>query len=379
MLLISAPAAAAAPAAAPSPVYFARAAREHLRSTYTPAWQKLFLREEVDADYPMPKASEVRDLLSVLQNVPGTSVHTQPATTVTEGQGYAMFFAGMQRDLATLKALTVAWQANGQAFGGQPACGGCCADSGSAHHPPREICAGAANGLCRRVEGAYMPGWKMPMSDAGAMGSATDADEDAVTGLIYLAELLDDEEARAYAVKSIAAFVLEDLGLADPTRNSRRVPAVGDIPDDLQTIWLWRGGASIRGSFVVARRPLEAAPAPREAAPRDAHASPWVRASSCVQARAGAAMTCPRPRVLRQTTATCASHPPTSHRASGASLRAIWSATATRTCRRQCCTRPLRWRRCVADAAGDHHTHTPPRCDPRNPLHPIRPPPSDAL
>ena len=96
------------------------------------------------------------------------------------------------------------------------------ADGGSQHSPARQVCAGPANGLCRTVPGAYMPGWQMPMNDAGSMGSATDADEDAVTGLIYLAELLDDDEARRYAVKSIAAFVLEDLGLANRGHNSRR-------------------------------------------------------------------------------------------------------------------------------------------------------------
>ena len=204
------------------PVFYAREAKQHLQGTYKPAWESLFLREEQDDSYPMPAASDVIDLLPALQNVPGCSVHTQPAVTVTEGQGYAMFFAGMQKDLPTLKALTVAWQANGQAFGGQQACGGCCADGGSQHRPARETCAGPANGLCRTVPGAYMPGWQMPMNDAGSMGSATDADEDAVTGLIYLAELLDDDEARRYAVKSIAAFVLEDIGLANRGHNSRR-------------------------------------------------------------------------------------------------------------------------------------------------------------
>ena len=192
---------------------------------------------------PLADQRADRPLATQLRNVPGVSVHTQPATTVTEGQGYAMFFAGMQRNVDTLKALTVAWQANGQGFGGQQACGGCCADGGSQHDPPRQVCAGMPIGLCRRVPGAYMPGWQMPMNDAGSLGSATDADEDAVTGIIYLAELMDDDEVRAYAVKSIAAFVLEDLGLADPSRNSRRVPTVGDIPDELQTIWLWRGGS----------------------------------------------------------------------------------------------------------------------------------------
>lgn len=58
------------------------------------------------------------------------------------------------------------------------------------------------------------------------------------SGIIYLAELTDDDETRLYALKSIAAFVLEDLGLAAPRKNSRRVPHSGDIPFELQTIWL---------------------------------------------------------------------------------------------------------------------------------------------
>ena len=236
--------AAAVPSTASPRVHFAHEARQHLSSTYTPAWDALMLHENIDGTYPMPAASSVVDLLPSLQNTPGVAVHSNPETTVTEGMGYAMFFAGMQRDVEKLKSLTVAWQANGQAFPDQPACGGCCADGGSAHHPPREICAGPANGLCRRVPGAYMPGWRMPMGDSGAMGSATDADEDAITGLIYLAELTNDVDARSYAVRSIAAFVLEDLGLADRQRNSRRVPVTGDIPDGpLRTIWMWRGGS----------------------------------------------------------------------------------------------------------------------------------------
>jgi len=125
-----------------------------------------------------------------------------------------MLLAGMQRDTATLKALTVAWQANGQAFGGQHACGGCCGEGG--WDPPREVCAHAwqgrrphHRGLCGTVPGAYMPGWRMPMADVGSMGSATDADEDAVSGIIYLAELTGDDGLRNYALMSIAAFVNE--------------------------------------------------------------------------------------------------------------------------------------------------------------------------
>ena len=191
-------AAAAVPAA-----FYARGAHEHYTRVYLPAWQKIFLKEGVDANYPMPPASEVVDLLPSLQGVRGLAVKTDPATTVTEGMGYAMLTAGMQRDVETLKALTVAWQANGQAFGGQPACGGCCPSSDQQHVPAKESCASATlGGLCRLVPGAYMPGWRMPMGDSGSMGSATDADEDAITGLIYLAELLDDDEVRAYAVKA---------------------------------------------------------------------------------------------------------------------------------------------------------------------------------
>ena len=242
------------PAAPPAPganrARTARAARQHLRD-FLPAWTKLFLVEGTDPNYPMPAANEVTELLPMLRGVRGIAVHSTPGTTVTEAQGYAMFLAGMQKDVATLKALTVAWQANGQGFGGQQACGGCCANGEQQHSwaQPREVCASveapssaAPNGLCKTVRGAYMPAWRMPMVNSGSMGSATDADEDAITGLIYLAELTGDAQARAYALKSIAAFVLEDLGYADPRRNSRRVPEVGEIPPHLQTIWLWRGG-----------------------------------------------------------------------------------------------------------------------------------------
>ena len=161
--------------------------------------------------------------------------------------GYALLTAGFTKDVETLKGLAVAWQAMGQAFEDQPACGGCCPDADNTHAAPQAICAaepppiGAS--LCRTVDGAFMPGWLFPMADSGSMGSATDADEDAVTGWIYLAELLDDDELRRYAVRSIAAFVLEDLGLAAASQNSRRVPVARDVPEALQTIWLWRGGS----------------------------------------------------------------------------------------------------------------------------------------
>lgn len=115
------------------------------------------------------------------------------------------------------------------------------------HFPPEDICTGkvATPCLCNTIKGAYMPGWDMPYSTfgLGSMGSAPDGDEDAVTGLIYLAELLDSDEARQYAVRSIAAFVLEDLGAANASANSRPVPVAGEIPPPLQTMWLWRGGS----------------------------------------------------------------------------------------------------------------------------------------
>jgi len=159
-----------------------------------------------------------------------------------------MFVAGMMGELDTLKSLTVAWQANGQGVAGVPACGGCGVNDDS-HIDASDICDGSVEipdgVLCRTVEGAYMPGWDMPYSNfgVGSMGSATDGDEDAVTGIIYLAEATDDEEIREYAVKSITAFVLEDLGYANASLNSRPVPHVGDIPEAHQTMFLWRGGS----------------------------------------------------------------------------------------------------------------------------------------
>ena len=123
----------------------------------------------------MPRASEVPDLLDVLKGVKGTAVKTDPGTTVTEGQGYAMFVAGMRNDSATLKKLAVAWQANGQGIAGVPACGGCGVNYDD-HFPPEDICTGKVPTpcLCRTVEGAYMPGWDMPLETfgLGSMGSA---------------------------------------------------------------------------------------------------------------------------------------------------------------------------------------------------------------
>ena len=184
---------------------FAAAAHEHYEQRYAPAWRKLFLREGESSQYPMPAASAIVDGLSALSGVQGSTVHSNPPTSVTEGLGYAMFVAGMQKDLPTLKSLTVGWQANGQAFGGQEACGGCCTDDAHRYTTsPREICAAPpmAGSLCKTVPGAYMPAWRMPMhDDPGSMGSATDGDEDAITGIIYLAELLDDDEVRFYSTK----------------------------------------------------------------------------------------------------------------------------------------------------------------------------------
>ena len=148
----------------------------------------------------MPSSHDVIDLLPSLRGVDGLAVRTDPGTTVTEGQAYAMFVAGMQRDTPTLQSLTVAWQANGQGFGGvSPACGGCCPAGGWSK--PRDAC--TAGGKCGSVQGAYMPAWRMPLLDSGFLGSATDADEDAVTGLIYLAELTNDAPTRACVLPPI--------------------------------------------------------------------------------------------------------------------------------------------------------------------------------
>ena len=100
-------------------------------------WEALFISEG-DADYPMPQARGVRDLLAALKGQKGLAVHTNPGTTVSEGQGYAMLVAGFRRDLPSLKRLVVGWQAMGQAFGGQAACGGCCGSGG--HEEPRRAC-----------------------------------------------------------------------------------------------------------------------------------------------------------------------------------------------------------------------------------------------
>ena len=153
-------------------------------------WEKLYLVEggaksDDGLDYPMPSAHGTRDLLHGLKSVKGRAVHTNPGTTVSEGMGYAMLVAGMRKDIPSLKSFVVGWQAMGQGVEGQHACGGCCASATNGHSPPAQICAAhpTEGSLCRRVPGAYMPAWQLPMVDGGSMGSATDGDEDAVTGL----------------------------------------------------------------------------------------------------------------------------------------------------------------------------------------------------
>ncbi|KAL1500116.1 hypothetical protein AB1Y20_012789 [Prymnesium parvum] len=229
-------------AARAEPLFATNAASHH-----DAFWEKLsarFLREG-EARYPIPRADEIADLLPSLRGVGGLALHSFPETTVTEGQGYAMLAAGMRRDAETLRRLTVGWQGMGQglprAAVARP-CGGCGA-AGGGWQEVADVCGAPRSPcLCRTVSGAYMPGWLMPVRDMGSLGSATDGDEDAVTGIVYLAELLDSDEVREYAVKSITAFVNEDLGLADPAANSRPVPRKGEVPEALQQIFLWRGG-----------------------------------------------------------------------------------------------------------------------------------------
>ncbi len=79
-------------------IHFAREARQHLATMYTPAWEALFLREGIDDAYPMPAASEVVDLLTPLKDVSGIAVHTQPETTVTEGMGCAPLFSRLNHN-----------------------------------------------------------------------------------------------------------------------------------------------------------------------------------------------------------------------------------------------------------------------------------------
>eukprot|EP00727_Mastigamoeba_balamuthi_P008442 m51a1_g422 hypothetical protein (993) ;mRNA; r:19240-23273 len=204
---------------------------------FYPAWKQLYLTEGA-SDYPFPPTSGVNSKLipKGLQGVKGIAVSTDPGKTVSEGQGYAMFAAAMAGDIESLKGLTVGWQAMTQGVAGGNMLGGCSSVGN------RGQC------LCNAVEGADMPAWRFPLSNCagtGCTGSAPDGDEDAVTGIIYLAELTNDDSIRQLAVRSIAAFVDADLG-GGPlgyTANSRDVPVKGSIPAKHQRMFLWRGGS----------------------------------------------------------------------------------------------------------------------------------------
>ena len=149
-----------------TPVFFAKAAQEHLDEHYWPAFGGLLLCEGKDVDYPMPSASGVPNMPAFLHGVTGMAVHTEPDTTVSEGQGYAMLVAGMRRDVETLKRLAVGWIAAGQGIVGGPPCGSCGSSGDSRHPSPAAICASGGRGtggcLCKTVDGAYLPGWRLP-------------------------------------------------------------------------------------------------------------------------------------------------------------------------------------------------------------------------
>jgi hypothetical protein len=150
---------------APRGPFFSRSVgSSYLEDHYWPRFANLFLHEGSSSTYPMPAANEVPDLLTALKGTKGIAVNTNPGTTVTEGQGYAMFVAGMRNDTETLKRLTVAWQANGQGVAGVPACGGCGLNYDS-HVDAASVCSGEVvlpeGVLCKTVPGAYMPGWEV--------------------------------------------------------------------------------------------------------------------------------------------------------------------------------------------------------------------------
>ena len=50
----------------------------------------------------MPPSEQITDLLDVLKNTRGSTISSNPPKSVTEGLGYALFVAGMQRDLPSL-------------------------------------------------------------------------------------------------------------------------------------------------------------------------------------------------------------------------------------------------------------------------------------
>ena len=69
-------------------------AHAHLVQRYMPAWRRLLLHEGSSSAYPMPPSEHVTDLLDVLKNTRGSTIRSNPPTSVTEGLGYALFVAG---------------------------------------------------------------------------------------------------------------------------------------------------------------------------------------------------------------------------------------------------------------------------------------------
>ena len=116
------------------------------QEVYYEKWKSLYINEG-SSDYPFPAGDEIVDRLGAFAGHPtveGIALHTNPGTTCTEGQGYAMFVAGMRKDLATLKGLVLGWQGMGQGLTGTPACGGCVASDADWPIPTPQVRQGAS-------------------------------------------------------------------------------------------------------------------------------------------------------------------------------------------------------------------------------------------
>jgi hypothetical protein len=145
----------------------------------------------------------------------------------SEAQGYALLLSAMlDSDISIPQSFRIGWKSmcnSGETY----IVDGCIQDAANPSNKFAQVCSntkstlgvGVAQGtgyccncLSMGKNEGYISPWKYQSKTISGYGSATDGDEDAILGLIYLAERESSDASRIHALQSILAFLYEDIG-----------------------------------------------------------------------------------------------------------------------------------------------------------------------
>ncbi|CAK0841010.1 unnamed protein product, partial [Prorocentrum cordatum] len=223
-------AAAAAAGAAGAPIFGGKRARE-AAAGWLGVWRAAYQKN--DGSVPELKDSDVPAALKGTDSMIVISSGGAAGGVVTEGMGYAIMVEGIhalggsKEALNTGLALTKGWL--GMVYGppetsmgkAEAPLGGGSGEKGSATDvgvPPYGVSA------IKGKDGGYsgMAAWKFPVNQCAPFchGTATDGDEDALLGMIYLAEALSaPADFVDMVMRAAITFASTDLGFPDIYRS----------------------------------------------------------------------------------------------------------------------------------------------------------------